>query len=192
MSFTFIVHKINETFDKLVKGVSVFVERTENTFQVFNQRITEVEQRPVIDEAYIEKLVRNILAEERSMEQRKDSAEPQVEIPALSNAKQEDTIDSLEGHNPFVWSAFDGFSSSTLLPIDFSVDPIAPDSTPSESWNIDWGKLYGGCENWSPHDRELGEDHEKGNFLDSPSPYSDHIAHQSGYSETGCSPNLLS
>ena len=191
MSFTFIVHKINETFDKLVKGVSVFVERTENTFQVFNQRITEVEQRPVIDEAYIEKLVRKILAEERSMEQRKDSAEPQLEIPAGSSPKQEDTVDSLGGHNPFVWSAFDSFSSSTLFPIDFSADPIAPDSTPSESWNIDWGKLYGGCENWSPHDRELEEDHEKGNFLDSPSPCSDHIAHQSGYSETGCSPNLL-
>ena len=169
----------------------MFVERTENTFQVFNQRITEVEQRPVIDEAYIEKLVRKILAEERSMEQRKDSAEPQVEIPACSNPKQENTVDSLGGHNPFVWSAFDNFSSSTLFPIDFSVDPISPDSTPSESWNIDWGKLYGGCENWSPHDRELGEDHEKGNFLDSPSPYSDHISHQSGYSETRCSPNLL-
>ena len=191
MSFTFIVHKINETFDKLVKGVSVFVERTENTFQVFNQRITEVEQRPVIDEAYIEKLVRKILAEERSMDQRKDSAEPQVEIPALSNPKQDDAVDGLGGHNPFVWSEFDVFSSSTLLPIDFSVDPIAPDSTPSESWNIDWGKLCGGYENRSPHDRELGEDHEKGNFLDSPSPYSDHIAHQTGYSETGYSPNFL-
>ncbi|OCL09198.1 hypothetical protein AOQ84DRAFT_27293 [Glonium stellatum] len=191
MSFTFIVHKINETFDKLVKGFSVFVERTENTFQAFNQRITEVEQRPVIDEAYIEKLIRKILAEERLMEQRKDSAGPQGEIPASSKSKEEDTAGSLGVHNPFVWSEFNGFSSSALFPIEFSVDPIAPDSTPSESWSIDWGKLCGGGESWSPHGMELGEDLEKGNFLDSPSPYSDHIVDQSGYSETGCSPNLL-
>ncbi|OCK75679.1 hypothetical protein K432DRAFT_397065 [Lepidopterella palustris CBS 459.81] len=189
MAWNYIIHKVNMNFEKLVNGIQEFCDRTERAFQAFNHRVVELEQRPAFDEAYVEKMIRRIIAEDCLIERYKDSAKPQIEATRAIKSETTDDPKLIEhAHTTYVWIPFQDIVSTTLFPIDFSVEPISPDSAPSESWKADWAK-FNGTGPWLPHgDSPLVSPKEKS----PPNCSSSHPNDRRDDSEDGYSPNVWS
>ncbi|ORY10671.1 hypothetical protein BCR34DRAFT_485320 [Clohesyomyces aquaticus] len=66
MSWTFTVHKINQSFDQIAEWYHTFMDRTEHAFRALHERITYLENHQACQgpsDEQVERVLRKILAE---------------------------------------------------------------------------------------------------------------------------------